>query len=50
MLASLALIVPVSILGVYGGTWFVEMLALGFFGISWLTKSNIYPWLFAEKE
>lgn len=50
MLVSLALIVPVSILGIYGGTWFVEMLALGFFGISWLTKSNIYPWLFAEKE
>lgn len=50
MLVSLALIVPVNILGIYGGTWFVEMLALGFFGISWLTKSNIYPWLFAKKE
>jgi len=29
--------------------WLVEMIALSFFGISWLTKANAYPWLFAEK-
>ena len=29
--------------------WFVEMIALTFFGISWLTKANCYRWLFADK-
>ena len=37
-------------LNLYGGTWLAEMAGLTFFGISWLTKSNIYPWLFAEKK
>lgn len=49
MIASLVLIIPVSIFQITTGTWWVEMFALAFFGISWLTKSNIYPWLFAEK-
>lgn len=30
--------------------WFVEMLALTFFGVSWLTKADYYPWLFADKK
>lgn len=30
--------------------WLVEAIALFFFGISWLTKANYYPWLFAEKQ
>lgn len=30
--------------------WLVEMIALTFFGISWLTKANYYPWLFADKK
>lgn len=30
-------------------TWFVEMVALAFFGISWLTKANCYKWLAADK-
>ena len=50
MVASLALMVPVSIIGIYGGTWFVETLALFFFGISWLTKSNSLSWLYADKK
>lgn len=50
MVASLALIIPVNIFSIYGGTWFVEALALAFFGISWLTKANAVPWLCAEKE
>lgn len=29
--------------------WIVETIALAFFGISWLTKANCYPWLFADK-
>jgi hypothetical protein len=28
----------------------VETFALFFFGISFLTKANIYPWLFCDKE
>ena len=49
MVAALAFIIPVSLLDWWGGTWAVEAIALAFFGISWLTKSQIYPWLFAEK-
>ena len=49
MVVSLIAIFPVMLLGLWGGTWLVEAIALAFFGISWLTKSNIYPWLFAEK-
>ena len=29
--------------------WVVETVALFFFGISFLTKANIYPWLFCDK-
>jgi hypothetical protein len=28
--------------------WLMEMIALTFFGVSWLTKANRYKWLFAE--
>ena len=31
-------------------TWITEALALFFFGISFLTKANIYPWLFCEVD
>jgi hypothetical protein len=30
--------------------WLVEMIALSFFGISWLTKANCLRWLFADKK
>lgn len=49
MVAAMVCIIPLSIFEVWGGTWWVEMIALAFFGISWLTKSNVYPFLFAEK-
>ena len=29
--------------------WLIETIALFFFGISFLTKANIYPWLFCDK-
>lgn len=29
--------------------WITEAVALFFFGISFLTKANIYPWLFCDK-
>lgn len=34
----------------YIKTWLIEVIALTFFGISWLTKANAYKWLFAEDE
>lgn len=30
--------------------WWIEMIALTFFGVSWLTKANCIPFLFADKE
>lgn len=49
MIVSFLCIIPVMTLGIYGGTWLVEAVALIFFGISWLTKANCYPWLFADR-
>ena len=50
MVVSLVAIVPVSIFDIWGGTWLIEAIALGFFGISWLTKADRYRWLFADKK
>jgi len=49
MLASfLILLIPSSVLE--NKTWVTEMFALTFFGISWLTKANCYPWLFCDPK
>ena len=48
MAISFLAIIPVSIFKIWGGVWFIETIALSFFGISWLTKANKYKWLFAE--
>ena len=48
MIASFVFIIPVSILKIWGGVWLIEAIALSFFSISWLTKSNVYPWLFCD--
>lgn len=32
----------------YIKTWLVEAIALFFFGVSFLTKADIYPWLFCD--
>lgn len=45
MIASFALLLLPDF---YIKTWLVEMFALSFFGISWLTKANAYKWLFAD--
>lgn len=45
MIASFALFLLPDF---YIKTWLIEMIALTFFGISWLTKANAYKWLFAE--
>ena len=50
MTISFIAIVPVSIFEWWGGVWIIETIALAFFGISWLTKANCYPWLFADKK
>lgn len=34
----------------YIKVWLVEAIALFFFGVSWLTKADAYPWLFADKK
>lgn len=45
MIASfLILLLPIQ-----NVVWVVETVALFFFGISFLTKANIYPWLFCDK-
>lgn len=46
MIASFALI-PLKFPCVI---WTVEAIALLFFGVSWLTKADCYPWLFADKK
>ena len=30
--------------------WLTETIALFFFGLSWLTKADKYPWLFCDKD
>lgn len=47
MLASFSLMLLPEF---YIQTWLMEMFALTFFGVSWLTKANYYPWLFADKK
>ena len=45
MIASFLLL----LLPIHNVVWVVETVALFFFGISFLTKANIYPWLFCDK-
>lgn len=48
MIASFLLLIPLS--NVDCGIWIVEAIALSFFGISWLTKSQCYSWLFKDRK
>lgn len=50
MIVSFLAIIPISIFNWWGGVWVVEAIALTFFAISWLTKADCYPWLFADKK
>jgi uncharacterized membrane protein len=50
MVGSFVLLLPLSLLNVPAAIWIVEAIALMFFGISWLTKSQCYTWLFKDKE
>lgn len=48
LVSFLILLIPDSVLE--NKTWVCEMFALTFFGISWLTKANCYPWLFCDPK
>ena len=48
MIGSFVLLIPVILFKIWGGTWLVETIALAFFGISWLTKCDIFPFLFCD--
>ena len=48
MILALLAIVLVTVFGIWGGTWMVEAVALFFFGIAFLTKADVYPWLFCD--
>lgn len=50
MIASFALLIPLLLCKIACAIWIVEAIALMFFGISWLTKSQCYTWLFKDKE
>lgn len=46
MLASL--VGTFFVRGFYAGTWWVEAIALMFFGIAFLTKADVFPFLFCD--
>lgn len=50
MIAVFIAVIPINIFDLHGGLWVVEAIALAFFAISWLTKADCYPWLFADKK
>lgn len=50
MIGSFILLLPCTLLDIKIGIWLVEVLALTFFGVSWLTKSQAYAILFKDKE
>ena len=50
MVIALLAIVVVAIFDIWAGTWAVEAVALFFFGIAFLTKADVYPWLFCDSK
>lgn len=48
MIASFLLLPLEYLFKMYGITWIVELIALAFFGISWLTKCDLFPFLFCD--
>lgn len=50
MAIALVGIIFVNLFKVYAGTWAVEAIALFFFGIAFLTKADVYPWLFCDSK
>jgi hypothetical protein len=50
MVLALLAIVGVTIFDIWAGTWAVETVALFFFGVAFLTKADVYPWLFCDSK
>ena len=50
MIASFTLLIPLLLCKIACAIWIVEAIALMFFGLSWLTKSQSYTWLFKDKN
>lgn len=50
MLGSFVLLIPFMLFDLDIGIWIVEALALTFFGVSWITKSESYSILFKDKN
>lgn len=50
ILICITLIIPINLFNIWGGTWFLEAIALIFFGISWITKADIFPFLFCDTK
>jgi hypothetical protein len=46
LLSMLALV----LLNGWALVWWVEAIALIFFGIAFLTKADVYPWLFCDSK
>lgn len=47
------IMLPLATIGVINiphAIWIIEAIALAFFGVSWLTKADCYPWLFADEK
>lgn len=50
---GIGMIISMICLFIFSGwavTWWVEAFALGFFGIAFLTKADVYPWLFCDSK
>lgn len=48
MIASFLLIIPLTLFNISEAIWIIEAVALTFFGVSWLTKSQAYSLLFKD--
>jgi hypothetical protein len=50
MICAMLILIFVCIFDIWAGTWAVEAVALAFFGIAFLTKADVYPWLFCDSK
>lgn len=48
MLLAIVVVCLVAFANIWSAIWWAEAFALFFFGIAYLTKADIYPWLFCD--
>ena len=48
MISAMVILLGVVALEIYAGIWFVEAVALGFFGVAFLTKADVYRIFFCD--